>query len=77
MYFIRGGRGIQCLLPIFYQEGNKVIIDLKEIKLEELTDKELKALEKAGVIKKTKDGEYIVDHKMRTKNNADYNSTRS
>ena len=50
-----------------------MIIDLNEIKLEELTDKELKALEKAGVIKKTEKGEYIVDHKIRTKDNADYN----
>ena len=50
-----------------------MIIDLNEIKLEELTDKELKALEKAGVIKKTEEGEYIVDHKVRTKDNADYN----
>ena len=50
-----------------------MIIDLNEIKLEELTDKELKALEKAGVIKKTEAGEYIVDHKVRIKDNADYN----
>jgi len=53
------------------------IIDLNEIKLEELTDKELKALEKAGVIKKTEDGEYIVKREVRTKDNANYNSTRS
>ena len=53
------------------------IIDLNEIKLEELTDKELKALEKAGVIKKTDDGEYIVKREVRTKDNANYNRTRS
>jgi hypothetical protein len=54
-----------------------VVIDLNEIKLEDLTDKELKALEKAGVIKKTADGEYIVERKVREKHSADYNSTRS
>ena len=60
-----------ALAPILL--GGKMVIDLNEIKLEELTDKELKALEKAGVIKKTEEGEYIVDHKVRTKDNADYN----
>ena len=54
-----------------------MVIDLNKIKLEELTDKELKALEKAGVIKKTEDGEYIVKREVRTKDNANYNSTRS
>jgi len=54
-----------------------MVIDLNEIKLEELTDKELKALEKAGVIKKTEEGEYIVKREVRTKDNANYNSTRS
>lgn len=53
-----------------------MVIDLNKIKLEELTDKELKSLEKAGVIKKTENGEYVVDHKVREKDNADYNSSR-
>jgi len=42
-------------------------IDLKDLELEDLTDEELKALEKAGVIKKTERGEYIVERKLRTK----------
>ena len=42
-------------------------IDLLDKELEELTDEELKALEKAGVIKKTERGEYIVNKKIREK----------
>ena len=42
-------------------------IDLQDKELEELTDEELKALEKVGIIKKTENGEYIVEKKIREK----------
>ena len=42
-------------------------IDLKDLKLEDLTDEELKALEEVGILKKTESGEYIVRRKIRTK----------